>query len=170
MRTAIGGIDRRLLPSLHFVSLEQLAHAQQLLTSTLARFISVLAVLALALAAIGIYGVMNFIVARRVHEIGIRMALGATRSNVVRLMLGDGLRPAGWGGLAGLACALALSSVARAVLVAPESPDLLFGVGAFDVATFLIVCGVLTLAAFAAGALPAYRAAGVDPLTAVRSE
>jgi macrolide transport system ATP-binding/permease protein len=170
VRAAVGADDRRVLPSLHLLSLEQLAHDQQLVTSILARFMSVLAILALALAAIGIYTVMNFIVARRVHEIGIRMALGASRSSVVGLVLGDGLRPVGWGGLIGLACALALSSAARAILVAPESPDLLFGIGAFDVATFIVVCSVLTLVALAASALPVYRAARVDPLTAVRSE
>ena len=170
IRAGIGEIDRRLLPSLQFVGLEQLAHDQQILSGTLARLSAVLATLALLLAAIGIYGVMSFLVAQRIHEIGVRMALGARRADVVRMTLADGLRPVALGGLCGLGVALAVAAVARALLVAPESPDLLFGVGAFDVSTFLIVCTVVTAAAIAASIVPTYRAASVDSMVAVRGD
>ena len=170
VRAAVGTVDRTLLPTLQFDSLESLARAQTVLTTTLSAVATVLAALALLLASIGIYGVMNVLVAQRVREIGVRMALGATAGNVVRTMLIDGLRPVVTGAVAGLLLALGVSTVVRAMLIAPSAPDLLFGVDAFDPLTFLALCGVLAASALAASAVPALRAARVDPMTALRVE
>jgi putative ABC transport system permease protein len=170
VRAAIGGIDRSLVPTVQLVGFDSLARAQVALTSTIASMATVLAVLALLLASSGIYGVMNLLVAQRVREIGVRMALGASRGVVVRTILADGLRPVAAGAAVGLAVALGTSAILRAILVAPSAPDLLFGVGAFDPLTFLLLCAVLAASAIMASGVPAYRAARVDPMVALRIE
>lgn len=126
-------------------------------TALLASF----AVLALLLAAAGIYGVLSYSVAQRTREVGIRMALGATRRNVLKLILGQGLGLVLIGVTFGVAGALALTRVIRAQLYA-TSPT--------DPATFAAVSGVLLGVAMAAAYLPARRAAGVDPMIALRDE
>jgi predicted permease len=117
--------------------------------------------LALALAAIGIYGVVSYTVAQRTREIGVRMALGAGRSDVLRLVLGEGLSVVG----VGLALGLALSFAVTRVL-----GGFLYGVTASDPLTFAGVPALLAAIALAAGYLPARRAAGVDPMVALRHE
>ncbi len=113
----------------------------------------------LALAAIGLYGVVAFFVVRRRAEIGIRMALGAERRDVLRLVLGEGARLAGAGIALGVAVSLLLTRLVG---------SLLFGVRATDPWTFGGVAALLTLVALGASALPARRAARVDPVTALR--
>jgi predicted permease len=119
------------------------------------------AVIALVLAAVGIYGVLAYLVSRRTHEIGIRLAIGADRVQVLRLILGHGLRLTAVGLVAGLAGAVALARLMRA---------LLYDVQPTDPATYGAVTVVLLGAALAASALPAWRAARVDPVTALRIE
>ncbi len=119
------------------------------------------AALALLIAVVGIYGVMSYAVARRTHEIGLRMALGAGRSEVLRLVVGAGLRMTAYGMAAGLAGALALTRVLRTFL---------YGVAPTDAATFILVTAVLAAAAFCASYLPARRAAAVEPMAALRRE
>ncbi|HSR49422.1 MAG TPA: ABC transporter permease [Acidobacteriota bacterium] len=119
------------------------------------------AALALTLSAVGLYGVMAFWVSRRRHELGIRLALGAKRPDVLRLVLAQGLVLA----LIGLAVG-ALASVGVGSLFA----NFLFGVGAFDFPVFLAVSLILTLTAAAACAFPAMRAMRVDPLQALKYE
>jgi putative ABC transport system permease protein len=117
--------------------------------------------LSLALAALGIYGVISYAVAQRTSEIGIRMALGAQRSDVLKLVGGTGLRLAIAGTAAGAVGALVLTRTMS---------GLLFGVSSFDVGTFAAMAAVLVVVALAACYVPARRASKVDPLVALRYE
>jgi ABC-type antimicrobial peptide transport system permease subunit len=120
--------------------------------------------LALLLASVGIYGVSSYSVAQRVHEIGIRMALGAEKSDVFRAVIGHGLRLSfagvAIGGLAALLLVRLLSSFS----------NLLYGVGAGDPITFVSVSAVLTVVAVLACYIPARRAVRIDPMNALRHE
>jgi putative ABC transport system permease protein len=123
--------------------------------------LAVFAGIALLLAAVGIYGVISFDVTRRTQEMGVRMALGAERGSVVRLVLRQGLRPALVGVAVGVAGALALTRLLRSQL---------YGVAATDPVTFAVVIGLLLGIAALATLLPARRATRVDPMVALRSE
>ncbi len=126
-----------------------------------ASLLALFAALALALAAIGIYGVMSYAVSRRRSEIGVRMALGAGRRQILRLIVRQGMGLTVLGVAIGLAGALALARFLG---------SLLFGVGAHDLPTFLAVSAVLALVAFLASYLPALRASRLDPLVSLRDE
>jgi ABC-type antimicrobial peptide transport system permease subunit len=123
--------------------------------------LAVFALIALLLATIGIYGVTSHAVGQRTQEVGIRMAMGAARRDVLRLMLMQHLKPAVLGLLIGLAGALALSRFLQ---------SLLFGVDATDPATFVLVAVGLLLVAAGACWIPARRATRVDPMIALRNE
>ncbi|HUG54715.1 MAG TPA: ABC transporter permease [Vicinamibacteria bacterium] len=125
------------------------------------RLLSLFAALALVLAAVGIYGVLSYSVVQRRREIGIRMALGAQRGDVLRLVAGEGLRLAGVGVLAGLLGAVAATRVMA---------SLLFEVRATDAATYASAAGFLLVVALAASAVPAWRATRVAPVSALRAE
>jgi predicted permease len=120
--------------------------------------------LALLMASIGIYGVISYAVVQRVPEIGVRMALGATKSDIFRMVIGQGLRL----GLAGLAVGGAVAQVLTRVL--SSFSHLLYRVGANDPTTFAAVSVVLIGIAFLACYIPARRAANVDPIVALRHE
>jgi ABC-type antimicrobial peptide transport system permease subunit len=117
--------------------------------------------LALILAAIGLYGVMSYITARRSTEIGIRFALGARRSNVLGMVLEDTLRL--------VAAGLAIGIVASA-FIARLFVSRLFGLAAFDPVTSLSAACVITVAAATAAYLPAWKASRLDPMVALRDE
>ncbi|HEY6387856.1 MAG TPA: ABC transporter permease [Candidatus Acidoferrum sp.] len=120
--------------------------------------------LALLLASVGIYGVVSYSVSQRVHEIGVRMALGAEKRNIFRMVVGHGLRIA----LVGLA----IGAIAALILTRLLSSfsQLLYGVGTNDPTTFIVVSLVLTIVAVLACYIPARRAMRVDPMVALRYE
>jgi predicted permease len=123
--------------------------------------LEIFAVLALLLSCVGIYGVISYLVTQRTREIGVRMALGAQRSDVMRLILGEGAKMALIGVVAGLAAALGLIQ-----LIANQ----LFGVSSHDPFTFIAGAILLTLVALLACYIPARRAVRVDPIVALRYE
>lgn len=159
---AIHSIDKDL--ALRSRSMDQIlgnAMARQRLALTL---LAGLALLALLLAAVGIYGVMSYAVKQRTHEIGIRVALGAPTFSVLRLIIRQGMTLAAVGVVIGVAAALALAK-----LMAGFSA-LLYGVKATDPATFALIALLLLAVALVACWLPARRASKVDPLVALRHE
>jgi predicted permease len=118
-------------------------------------------VVALLLAAVGIYGVLSYSVARRSKEIGVRVALGARPSAVLGMVVADSMRPVIWGTIAGVAGALALTRVLR---------GLVYGVGVTDPFAFGVATATLIVVAVAASLVPARRASKVDPIVALRAE
>ncbi len=142
-------------------TLEQLMGESILIRKFFMLLLLVFAALALVLAAVGIYGVMSYVASQRTHEIGIRMALGAQASDVMKLIIGNGMVLAMIGVAAGLAGAFALTRVMTGVL---------FGVTATDTVTFVTVSVGLIVIALVACYLPARRATKVDPLVALRYE
>ena len=118
-------------------------------------------VLALVLAAVGIYGIVAYSVHRRTHEIGVRMALGASRSTIFRIFLGQGMLYTGLGVVIGLGGAFASTRLIG---------SLLFGVGSTDAVTFVGISSLFVLVSLMAVYLPAYRAMRVDPMSSLRHE
>jgi ABC-type antimicrobial peptide transport system permease subunit len=123
--------------------------------------LSAFGVVAVSLAAIGLYGVLAFIVAQRRREIGVRMALGAQPRDVIADVLGQGLRLAGVGIVVGIGLALAATRSLN---------TLLFGTSPTDVLTYAAVATLLVAIAIGASVVPALRASRVDPLIALRDE
>jgi putative ABC transport system permease protein len=125
------------------------------------QLIGAFAATALLLAALGLYGLMSYLVAQRAKEIGIRVAMGANRRDVLKLIIRQGMAVAAPGVLLGLSAALALARLIK---------SLLFGVSATDPLTFVGVALLLLFVAFAACVIPAWRATKVDPLVALRCD
>jgi hypothetical protein len=149
------------------IPVTQVRTMNELMFSELAqpRFATVLlstfAGLALVLTIVGLYGVMTYSVSRRTREIGVRMALGAQRSAVLAMVLRDAAILLGAGIVIGIAAALASASVLQ---------EMLYGTGARNPSVLAVVCVVVALVGVAAAYIPAFRAAKVDPMVALRYE
>jgi putative ABC transport system permease protein len=160
VRNAVHSVDAG-LPIANVNTMEQLIESsvgQRRLSMIL---LGIFSAIALLLASIGIYGVMSYSVAQRTRELGIRMALGAERGRVLRLVVGQGMGLAVLGVVIGLVAAFALTRFLA---------NQLYGVGATDPATFGTVAALLVGVALLASLLPALRATRVDPVVALRDE
>jgi putative ABC transport system permease protein len=160
VRAAIGELDGA-LPLAHVRTMEELMGASLVRTRFLMTLLAAFAGLALVLAAVGIYGLLSHVVAQRTNEIGVRMALGANRRQILRDVVGYGLGLVGVGVAVGLVGALALSRLMG---------SLVFGIGATDPLTFVAVAALLLAVSLVACLVPAGRAVRVDPVVALRYE
>jgi predicted permease len=149
------------LPVSDILTMDQMIGKSTLDASFDAMLVLAFAVLSLVLAAVGLFGVLSYIIAQRTSEIGIRIALGAQRENVLKLVLLDGLRPAFFGLAFGIAGGIAAAQLIRSML---------YGTGPLDPAVFLTVTAILLLVAAAACLIPAWRASRLDPMVALRTE
>jgi predicted permease len=162
LRASIGEVVEKLDPDLPMAgvrTMEQIVHERLANDRFNALLFTAFAAVALALAAIGIYGVMSFVVAQRSHELGLRMALGADRQQVVRLMLREGLRTALLGTVLGC---LGAYFVGRAM------QGMFFGVSPIDPGRFAAIALLLVATALVGCYVPARRAAALDPVAALR--
>ena len=160
MRQAIAGMDSR-LPVFNVRTMQQVITDASSDTQFEALLLGIFAALALLLAAVGIYGVMSYLVAQRTQEIGIRMALGAQPGEILKLVLGRGVALTVAGVAIGLVAAFGITRLLS---------TLLYGVSATDPITFFGVALLLGIVALAACYIPARRATRIDPLIALRYE
>jgi putative ABC transport system permease protein len=148
-------------PILGFKTMEQKIHERTAPKRIMTVMMGIFAGIALLLAGMGLYAVMAYAVSQRTHEIGVRLALGAQSNNILRLILGSGLKLTLAGMALGMAGAFALTKFME---------SLLYGIGARDALTFILASSTLVGAALLACWLPARRATRVDPLVALRNE
>jgi putative ABC transport system permease protein len=160
VRRVVAGVDSR-IPVYNVRNMETYVGQATEQPRLSAALVSLFAGVALLLAAVGLYGVLSYLVTLRTREIGVRIALGAKRSQIIRQIIGQGLGIAVVGLAVGVAAALAASQLLTSVL---------FNVSPTDASTFVIVSVALGLVAVVASAVPARRASGVDPLAALRAE
>jgi|CZKR01.1.fsa_nt_gi putative ABC transport system permease protein len=149
------------LPVSHVLTMQQIIEQSLGNASLSASLVLGFAVMSLILASVGLYGVLSYLTIQRTAEIGVRMALGAQRGEVVRLMLGDGLRPAFYGLVLGLAASLGAVRLIQSML---------YGTRPLDPAIFAAVAASLLIVAALACLVPALRASRIDPIQALRSE
>jgi ABC-type lipoprotein release transport system permease subunit len=160
VRQAVAAVDHR-IPIIDIITLNEEVKSNLTQQRLIARLTSIFGLLALGLACLGLYGVMSYIVERRTSEIGVRLALGSTRSAVLRLVLKETLLLIALGGLIGLALSIAAMHLATSFL---------FGLSPEDPVTIVGALLLLLLVSMAAGFFPAWRAASVDPMQALRTE
>jgi predicted permease len=160
IQKVIAGIDRD-LPVSRVLTMDQIIGQSTLGASFNATLLLAFAIISLILATVGLFGVLTYIITQRTTEIGVRLALGSTRQQVMHLMLRDGLRPA----LTGLALGL-LASIGVTRLIR----SMLFATTGLDPAVYVIVTITLLMAATLACVIPAWRASRLDPVVALRAE
>jgi putative ABC transport system permease protein len=160
VREAIRSVDRT-VPISNAAPMSEVAGSSMATPRAYTILFSLLALLALGLGAVGVFGVLSYTMSQRTHEIGVRKALGATRRDVVRSAMRSGLTPVAVGLLLGLAAALAATRLVS---------GLLFGVAATDPGILVGVIVVLGTVATLAGLVPALRAARVDPARSLRQD
>jgi putative ABC transport system permease protein len=160
VRRAVRSIDST-VPDFEITTVEQSLAKLDRPRKFQTQLIGAFAVTALMLSALGLYGLMSYLVAQRTKEIGIRVALGAQRRDVLKLVIGQGMAVALIGVSLGLAAALTVTQLMK---------SLLFGVTATDPATFALIALLMVGVALLAGYVPARRATKVDPLLALRHE
>ena len=160
VRSQVAGLDPA-LPISQIRLMDDVVSAASARPRFLTVLLSLFSFIAVALAAVGIYGVMAFLVARRTQEFGIRMAIGAGRAHVLALVLQQGLRM----GIAGVAI-----GAVGALLLTRLMRQLLYGVGTFDLLTFGGTAALLIVVILVACYVPARRATRVDPTVALRYE
>jgi putative ABC transport system permease protein len=160
VKQVIASIDST-LPVADVMTMDEIIGHAAVDTSFEATLLTGFAALSLMLAAVGLFGVLSFLVAQRMTEIGVRIALGAGRGEVLRLMLFDGLRPALAGLILGLAGAAAVTQLMRSLLVDTRPLDL---------TVYIVVSTVLLVVASLACLVPAWSASRLDPMQALRTE
>jgi predicted permease len=160
VRAAVAALDPE-IPLFDTKTLEDHVGISLFLQRMAATLLSIFGLLALSLSALGLYGVMAYTVAQRTRELGIRLSVGAQQSDILRLILGQGLMLTVIGMIGGLVTALAVTRL---------SAGLLYGVSAADPMTFTVAALLLLAVALAAGYFPARRATKVDPMIALRME
>jgi putative ABC transport system permease protein len=160
VRKAIWSVDKD-QPLWSIAALDAIVESSHGAARFLASLLAVFAAVALLLAAVGVYGVMSYSVTERTHEIGIRMALGASADRVMFAIVGRGLRLTAIAVAIGVPAAIAIARLARGVL---------FGVGPGDPATLVGAAALLAIVSMAACYLPARRASRVDPVVALAEE
>src|SRR6185437_2123902 len=149
------------MPSYRVRTMQQIIGEATASKNFSASLVLAFAVLSLMLASVGLYGVLSYLVTQRASEIGIRMALGAQRSEVLRLVLIDGMRPVAIGLVLGLAGGATAGMLIRSIL---------YGTGPLDPGVFLAMSASLLLTAVIASAIPAFRACRIEPVQALRLE
>jgi ABC-type antimicrobial peptide transport system permease subunit len=160
VRRAVRSVDST-VPDFEITTVEQALAKLDRPRKFQTQLIGAFAVTALLLSALGLYGLMSYLVAQREKEVGIRVALGAHRRDVLKLVIGQGMAVALTGVLFGLGAAMAVTRLIK---------SLLFGVSATDPLTFVVIALLLLCVAFVACIVPAWRATKVDPMVALRAE
>ncbi|MBV9268634.1 MAG: FtsX-like permease family protein [Acidobacteriaceae bacterium] len=160
IRESLQKLDRN-LTILNLRTMEQQIDKRLITQRVMADLGGFFAFIALFMAAIGLYGVMSYSMTRRTHEIGVRMALGASAGAVRRMVLSETLWMVAVGITAGLPCAFAVSRLISSKL---------FGLGAIDLFSIAIAIGVVLISGILAGYVPAYRASGIDPMVSLRHD
>jgi putative ABC transport system permease protein len=160
IQTEVAALDPE-IPMFDVKTLEEHIGVSLFLQHMAATVLSIFGLLALSLATVGLCGVMAYTVAQRTRELGIRVSVGAKQSDILKLILGQGLMLTAIGMIGGLVTALAVTRL---------SAGLLYGVSAADPMTFTVVALILLGVALIAGYFPARRATKVDPMIALRME
>jgi predicted permease len=171
VRDAVAGVSPSLATQMIAMNIESgPVLLQRLMTQAPAVVAAALGMLALALAGVGIYGVVSCLVSQRTREVGVRVALGASRGRVMALIFRQAMRPVLWGVPLGVAASAFFASLLSKIIVSIEAPDLLFGASPWNPVTLIAVIAFLVVFVIGASWLPAMRATHIDPAIALRYE